>query len=123
MGNLASIVNEQSRCGRCRASVRSICGFSAPVIHADIARISGRRFVAEGQTVLAAGGTAGLVGTVLAGVLKVSKTLPNGRERIVSLLYPGDFLGQLCFPAMNFAFEAATDVEICVSDRLAYEAY
>tara|TARA_R110002020_G_scaffold32448_4_gene99834 strand:+ start:5109 stop:5855 length:747 start_codon:yes stop_codon:yes gene_type:complete len=89
--------------------------------HADIARISGRHFIGAGQTILANGGDASLVGTVLAGVLKVSKTLPNGRERIVSLIYPGGFFGQLFAPVMDFAVEAATDAEICAADRTAYE--
>lgn len=59
---------------------------------------------------------------MLAGILKVSKTLPDGRERILTLLYPGDFFGQLFTASMDFAVEAATDVEICVADRLRYES-
>lgn len=121
MGNIANIADDGTRCARCSASVRSICGLSETAIHADIARISGRRFVAAGRTILANGGEASLVGTLLRGVLKITKTLPNGRERIVSLLFPGDFFGQLFLPLMDFAVETATDVEICVADRLAYE--
>lgn len=121
MGNVTSIVDERTRCTRCRASVRSICGLSGLATHIEIARISGRRVVAGGATILANGSGANLVGTVLAGVLKVSKTLPDGREQIVSLVYPGDFFGQLFRPVMEFAVEAATDVELCVADRLAYE--
>ena len=74
-----------------------------------------------GQTILANGGEASVVGTVLRGVLKVSRTLPDGRERIVSLLYPGDFFGQLYVPSVDFSVEAATDAQICVADRLSYE--
>lgn len=77
--------------------------------------------MAAGQTILADGGPASLVGTVLAGVLKVSRSLPDGRLRIVCLLYRGDFFGQLFFPTMDFAIEAATDAEICVADRQVYE--
>lgn len=121
MGKIEDIANEANRCTRCSASVRSVCGLSDFVAHSDIAAISARRFVPAGQTILASGGEAAVVGTVLGGILKVSKTLPDGRERIVSLLYPGDFFGQLFTTSMDFAVEAATDVEICVADRLAYE--
>lgn len=121
MGNIEDIANEANRCTRCSASVSSVCGLSDFFTHAEIAAISGRRFVAAGQTILASGGDAAVVGTVLGGILKVSKTLPDGRERILSLLYPGDFFGQLFTASMDFAVEAATDVEICVADRLAYE--
>ena len=121
MGNLTSITDGTSRCTRCRVSNRAICGMSDIASHAGIAAISGRHLVTAGQTILANGGQASMVGTVLAGVLKVSKTLPNGRERIVSLIYPGDFFGQLFAPVMDFAVEAATDAEICTADRTAYE--
>ena len=122
MGQIEDIANEANRCTRCSASVTSVCGLSDLVTHADIAAVSGRRFVAAGQTTLASGGEAAVVGTVLGGILKVSKTLPDGRERIVSLLYPGDFFGQLFTASMDFAVEAATDVEICAANRLAYES-
>jgi CRP/FNR family transcriptional regulator len=121
MGDIANISDAATRCTRCSVTTRSLCGLSDLASQTDIARISGRRFVGAGQTILANGGDAGLVGTVLAGVLKVSKTLPNGRERIVSLIYPGDFFGQLFDPVMDFAVEAATDAEICSADRTAYE--
>jgi CRP/FNR family transcriptional regulator, anaerobic regulatory protein len=121
MGKIEDIANEANRCMRCSASVRSVCGLSDLVTHADIAAVSGRRFVVAGQTILASGGEAAVVGTVLGGILKVSKTLPDGRERILTLLYPGEFFGQLFTDTMDFAVEAATDVEICVADRLAYE--
>ncbi|QYO76276.1 Crp/Fnr family transcriptional regulator [Devosia salina] len=122
MGKIEGIANQANRCARCRASVRSVCSLTDCAIHSDIAALSGRRLVAAGQTILANGGQAALVGTVLAGILKVSKTLPDGRERIVSLLYPGDFFGQLFTASMDFAVEAATDAELCVADRLRYES-
>lgn len=122
MGKLEGITNDANRCTRCRASARSVCGLSDLAIQADIAAISRRRLVAAGQTILASGAQAAVVGTVLAGILKVSKTLPDGRERILTLLYPGDFFGQVFTASMDFAVEAATDVEICVADRLVYES-
>lgn len=61
------------------------------------------------------------MGTLLGGVLKVTRTLLDGRELIVALLYPGDFFGQIYSPTMDFSVEAATDVVVCVADRLSYE--
>jgi len=87
----------------------------------EIARISGRRSVVAGGTIMVNGGEASLVGTVLAGILKISKTLLNGREQIVRLVYPGEFFGQLFEPRMDVAIEAATDADLCVADRVAYE--
>lgn len=122
MGNMAGIPEASARCARCSASLCTLCERAEPAAHTELIRISGRRFVDAGGTILASGGEASLVGTVLAGILKVSKTLLNGREQIVSLVYPGEFFGQLFRPTMDFAVEAATDVELCVADREAYES-
>tara|TARA_R110002020_G_scaffold35734_5_gene107625 strand:+ start:1146 stop:2042 length:897 start_codon:yes stop_codon:yes gene_type:complete len=121
MQTLGRIADQATRCARCRSLSGTLCGLSDPASRAEIAAISGQRFVATGQTIIANGEEATVVGTVLAGVLKVSKTLPDGRERIVSLLYPGDFFGQVFNMSAEFAIEAATEAEICVADRSAFE--
>lgn len=122
MQTLGRIADQNNtRCMRCRALSGTLCRLSGIASHAEIAAISGQRFVETGQTITANGGQATNVGTVLAGVLKISRTLPDGRERIVSLLYPGDFFGQVFSSSADFAIEAATDAEICVADRLAFE--
>lgn len=122
MDNVVKIVEEPFSCARRSASVCSTCQHIDAAAQAEVAQISGRRFVDAGATVLANGGEARLVGTVLAGILKISKTLLNGSEQIVGLVYPGEFFGQLFGDRMDVAIEAATDVELCVADRLAYEA-
>lgn len=121
MQTLGRIADQATRCLRCQSLPNTLCGLSDSAGRAEIAAISGPRIIAMGQTIIASGGPARVVGTVLAGVLKVSRTLPDGRERIVSLLYPGDFFGQLFMECSDFAVEAATDVEICAAERLAFE--
>jgi CRP/FNR family transcriptional regulator len=121
MQTLGRIADQAMLCTRCKSLSGTLCGLSDSAGRAEIAAISGQRLVTMGQTIMANGGDAKLVGTVLAGVLKVSRTLPDGRERIVALLYPGDFFGQVFTASANFAIEAATDAEICVADRLAFE--
>lgn len=121
MQTLGRIADQAMRCMRCKSLSGTLCGLSDLAGRAEIAAISGQRLVATGQTIMAHGGDARLVGTVLAGVLRVSRTLPDGRERIVALLYPADFFGQVFTDSADFAIEAATDAEICVADRLAFE--
>lgn len=120
MQTLGRLADQAARCAHCSLS-GTVCGLADIAGRAEIAAISGQRFVEAGQTIIANGGEATNVGTVLAGVLRVTRTLPDGRERVVGLLYPGDFFGQVFISSADFAIEAATDVEICVADRLAFE--
>lgn len=120
MQTLGRIADQATRCAHCSLS-GTLCGLAGIASRAEIAAISGQRFVEAGQTIIANGGEATNVGTVLAGVLKVTRTLPDGRERVVSLLYPGDFFGQVFISSADFAIEAATEAEICVADRLTFE--
>ncbi|MHB1110457.1 MAG: helix-turn-helix domain-containing protein, partial [Devosia sp.] len=75
-----------------------------------------------GETILAEHGEASVVGNVIAGVMRMTKTLPDGRQQIVGLVYPGEFFGRPYSETTEFAHEAATDIEICVIDRHAFES-
>ncbi len=59
--------------------------------------------------------------TVLEGVIKLSKTLPDGRQQIVALLFPGDFLGRPFRAEFPYTAEAATDVHLCCYSRASFE--
>ena len=45
------------------------------------------------QSVFVEGDLAGFVFNVTRGIIKTSKTLPDGRRQIIDFLYPGDFRG------------------------------
>ncbi|KAB2919824.1 MAG: Crp/Fnr family transcriptional regulator [Hyphomicrobiaceae bacterium] len=59
--------------------------------------------------------------TVLSGVIKLTKSLPDGRQQIVGLLFPADFLGRPFRGRSPFTAEAATAVELCCLDRCHFE--
>jgi CRP/FNR family transcriptional regulator len=61
--------------------------------------------------------------TVLAGVVKLSKALPDGRQQIVALLFPGDFLGRPFRAEFPYTAEAATDVHLCCYARTSFERF
>jgi CRP/FNR family transcriptional regulator, anaerobic regulatory protein len=87
----------------------------------EMRRFTRRRRVAAGETILAENGPSRLVGTVLAGVLRITKTLPDGRQQVIGLVYPGEFFGRPFAALTEFAFEAATDAELDVVERHAFE--
>ncbi|SEL70288.1 CRP/FNR family transcriptional regulator, anaerobic regulatory protein [Roseivivax marinus] len=75
----------------------------------------------SGQTVLFDGDDSDLVGNVISGVLRMQKTLADGRQHIVGLLVEGDMFGRVFNGALHFSVEAATDAEICAYPRAPFE--
>nr|WP_269751757.1 Crp/Fnr family transcriptional regulator [Pseudophaeobacter flagellatus] len=75
-----------------------------------------------GQTVIHAQEHSGFIGCVLSGILRMQKTLADGREHIVGLLVEGDTFGRVFDGAAEFTIEAATDAEFCAFPRTKFEA-
>ncbi len=76
----------------------------------------------SGQTVVPEDETVDFVGCVLTGILRMQKTLADGRQHIVGLLVERDIFGRVFDGPAEFAIEAATDAEICAFPRVAFEA-
>lgn len=86
---------------------------------ADISRLIRYR---AGQTVAHDGEKTSFIGCVGEGVLRMQKTLPDGRQHIVGLLVEGDMFGRVLDGPLHFAIEAATDVSVCAFKRRPFEA-
>lgn len=80
-----------------------------------------RRFAA-GETIIHEDEATDYVGCVQAGILRMQKTLADGRQHIVGLLVEGDMFGRVFDGASEFSVEAATDVEFCSFPRAPFEA-
>ena len=77
--------------------------------------------VSRGETVIWAGDESTICGNLLSGVLKLVACTTQGREQIVGLLYPADFVGQPYPGRAEFTITAMTDAELCVYSRRAFE--
>ena len=88
----------------------------------ELRRLCRARTASADATILAENGPSSLVGTVLAGVLRIAKTMADGRQQVLGLIYPGEFFGRPFASNTEFAFEAATDVRLSVIERRAFEA-
>lgn len=75
-----------------------------------------------GQTVVPEDVRTDFLGCVLSGILRMQKSLLDGRQHIVGLLVQGDMFGRIFDGPGEFSIEAATDVEICAFPRLEFEA-
>lgn len=74
-----------------------------------------------GQIVAHAQEEMGFIGCVLTGILRMQKTLADGREHIVGLLVEGDLFGRVFDGAAEFSIEAATEVEFCAFPKTEFE--
>jgi CRP/FNR family transcriptional regulator len=59
--------------------------------------------------------------TVISGVVKLTKTLEDGRQQIVGLQFAPDFLGRLHANENGVSAEAASDVHLCRVPKAAME--
>lgn len=113
--------NATLRCQKCLVHNRSVCRSADPVSLMELNRISRVRPCRAGEIIVAQGESPEIVGNVVEGVLKITKTLPDGREHIVGLLFPSDFFGRAFALDIDFSVEAATDATICTMDQHAFE--
>jgi CRP/FNR family transcriptional regulator len=84
-------------------------------------RLSYRKRYTPGQLIVGVDPAESWCAQVLSGVVKLTKTLPDGRQQIVGLLFPSDFLGRPFGSGSPYAAEAATAVELCCFNRRQFE--
>jgi len=84
----------QDRCSSCTIRHRAVCSYCGPddLAHLDAVKFY-RNFV-PGQEIVAAGEETDFLGSVVAGVVALSKTMADGRRQTVGLMFPHDFNGR-----------------------------
>ncbi|KAA9005008.1 Crp/Fnr family transcriptional regulator [Histidinibacterium aquaticum] len=97
-----------------------ICGpIDAEAVRALASRARVARFF-RGATIFAQGGPSDRIGIIGSGVVKVVYLSSDGTEHVLSLLSPGDVVGELT-AEYRMSFEAATDVTLCLMERDSFE--
>ena len=108
-------------CRACEARHNGICGALEPVELARLGRRTGRREVAPGTALMAAGSPVESYANILSGVVKLTKLMPDGRQQIVGLQFAPDFLGRPFCDCSDVSAEAASLVRLCTFPRSALE--
>lgn len=114
-------MNEQSQCNTCPVRERVACAALGPADRAELARLGTRRRVRKGATVFSAGEGNDQYATLLSGALKVASFGEDGTERLLSLIHPAGFVGEMFAPVANHDVIALTDSDLCVFGRSEYE--
>ncbi|MFZ3483236.1 Crp/Fnr family transcriptional regulator [Sphingomonas sp. 3-13AW] len=108
-------------CADCTVRDMALCGSLTDKELEALNALGRRQRLAKGETVIWAGDESVLCANLLSGVLKLSASTADGREQIVGLHYPADFIGRPYAGSADFTVTALTDSELCVFPRKQFE--
>jgi len=108
-------------CQACEARHRGVCGALDPNQLVTLAKASSKQTIEAGAELVGDTETVDHYSNVLAGVVKLTKTLSDGRQQIVGLQFAPDFLGRPFKSESAVNAEAATDVSLCSFPKGAIE--
>ncbi len=112
-----------SPCETCVVRNRAICaGLHDREIHA-LSMMGRRRSVAAGEPLIWEDDDSLLVANVIEGVLKLTTSTGDGREQIVGVAYPSDFIGRPFGQTSRASVVALTDARVCVFARNDFDRF
>lgn len=100
-------------CDRCKIRHSSICEVLSDEELLHLNQIVQAKHFKAGDVILSEEQPIDFFANIVSGVVKLTKILPDGRQQIVGLLFPPDFLGQTYKNYSSVFVEAATNVELC----------
>ncbi|MEL7256104.1 MAG: Crp/Fnr family transcriptional regulator [Pseudomonadota bacterium] len=114
-------------CATCAVRNSSLCSALSPDEIADLNRMSRRKHLSPGQVHVFEGDAARDFANVIQGVAKLMRGAEDGRQQIVGLLLPSDFIGGPMGPGDGqalepYTIEAVSDLELCIFPRDGFEA-
>ena len=112
-----------SSCDTCVVRNRAICqALEVGEINA-LNSLGRRRVVAAGEPLIWEDDDSLLVANVLDGVLKLVTSTEDGREQIVGVAYPSDFIGRPFGQTTRASVVALTDAKVCVFARSDFDRF
>lgn len=112
-----------NQCAVCQVRNQAICGALMPAELEAMSRIGRKVDMRRGETLIWEGDEAILVANVIDGVLKLSTSTEDGREMIVGMVYPADFIGRPFGHSNAHDVTAVTDARICVFPRSGFDSF
>ena len=112
-----------SSCDLCVVRNRAICSALDGGELEALNAIGRRRNLKAGESLIWDGEDSVLVANVIEGVLKLSTGTEDGREQIVGVVYPSEFIGRPFGGTSNHGVTALTDARVCVFARRDFDAF
>ena len=110
-------------CASCVVRNRAICASLDADELALLGKLGRRQRVKAGHTLLWEGDDAPVVANVLDGVLKLVVAAADGREQIVGIVFPSDFIGRPFGKESPYSATAMTDAEVCIFNRKNFDEF
>lgn len=110
-------------CSTCVVRNRAICASLTVEELALLGKMGRRQRVKAGHTLLWEGDDAPVVANVLEGVLKLVVAASDGREQIVGIVFPSDFIGRPFGKESPYTVTAMTDAEVCIFNRNSFDDF
>ncbi|HOA49267.1 MAG: hypothetical protein RL702_1258 [Pseudomonadota bacterium] len=110
-------------CDTCVVRNRAICSSLDGEELKTLNNIGRRRTLAPGESLMWEGEDSVLVANVIDGVLKLSTGTEDGREQIVGVVYPSDFIGRPFGATSGHGVTALTEAKVCVFSRKDFDAF
>lgn len=110
-------------CSHCFIANRAICAGLPHDVLETLGKQGRKQKLVRGQTFAWEGEEALLVANVILGVLKMSVSTPDGREQIVGMVFPADFIGRPFGIENPYSVVALSDVELCVFARATFDQF
>ena len=108
-------------CADCAVRDLALCAALSDAELERLNKIGHKQRYAKGETILWSGEESPVFANIVSGVLKLATTTADGREQIVGLLFPADFIGRLFAVKTEYDVTAITEVELCVFPRAGFE--
>lgn len=110
-------------CSQCVVRNSAICAALQPDELDVLSRLGRKQRVSRGQTLVWEGEDAIIVANVISGILKVSMSIADGREQIVGVVFPSDFIGRPFGQKSPYSVTALSDAELCIFSRANFDAF
>ena len=108
-------------CETCPVRDRAACAALSEDERNQLSRIGHHRTLHRGEALFAANDEQAYCATLISGALKISSFGEDGTERILSLVHPAGFIGEMFAPVADHQVIALTDSSLCVFSKRDYE--
>ena len=115
-------INVRFKCQNCAVRMSGLCSNISESAATDLSRSVHRRRMPAGQVLYGGNTKMGTYAIIVSGVVKLVHARPDGRNQIVGLQFPADFVGRPYSEEVNLVAEAATDLDLCSFSNRVYES-